>query len=188
MAAIQLPLTRRLYVDTLVEADYPRYRALYTDPRVSLPTGVPMSIGEETVRLFFESALAYPVEQGRIAALRLNEDSGLYGVIRLTDWDKHAGVITLGYALSPQLWGEGLMKACLENHLPSLFSGALGHPLHRIQAWVQVNNFRSRHLLEKLGFSHEGTLRGLFRNEQGYHDICIYGQLASDVTKSFTNT
>ncbi|MHA7000650.1 GNAT family N-acetyltransferase [Aeromonas schubertii] len=184
MAALPLSLSRRpLYPDTLVEADYPAYRALYADPRVALLTGLPARMEESAARRWFDNALALPAGQGRISALRQEGESTLCGVVRLTDWEQGAGIITLGYALSPRLWGEGLMQNCLSGLLPSLFAGALGHPLHRVQSWVQADNHRSRRLLERLGFRHEGTLRGLFRNEQGHHDICAYGLLCDDPTQ-----
>lgn len=183
MAALPLSLIRRsLYPDTLVEADYPAYRALYADPRVALLTGLPARMEELAARRWFDNALAFPSEQGRISALRQEGERALCGVVRLTDWEQETGIITLSYALSPRLWGEGLMLSCLSGLLPSLFAGELGHPLHRVQSWVQADNHRSRHLLERLSFRHEGTLRGLFRNEQGHHDICVYGLLHDDRT------
>lgn len=182
MAALPLPLARgRLRPDTLAAADYPRYRALYADPRVAHPTGLPALVDEAAARRWFDAALALPPEQGRILALRQPGLSALCGVLRLTDWDRHAGVLTLGYTLSPELWGRGLMHECLAGTLPWLLSGGLGAPLHRVQAWVLPHNQRSRRLLGRLGFVHEGTLRGLFRHQDGRHDVCAYGLLAADL-------
>ena len=180
MATLPLLGKVRLQPDLLTEVDYPSYRALYADTRVASPTGLPSLVDEASARRWFDSAMALPPAQGRILALRLAGEPQLVGVLRLTEWDQTAGVITLGYALAPRLWGQGLMNECLYALLPWLLNAGLGKPIHRIQAWVLSSNNRSRHLLSGLGFVHEGTLRGLFHQEGGHHDICAYGLLAAD--------
>ncbi|PRP69759.1 hypothetical protein BUE93_13780 [Chromobacterium amazonense] len=180
MAALPLPLVSALRPTPLAHADYPRYRALYADPRVAAPTGLPALADEAEARRWFHAALALAPEQGRIMALRLGGQGALAGVLRLTDWDRGAGVLTLGYALSPEWWGRGLMRECLAEVLPWLFDGGLGAPLHRIQGWVLSDNHPSRRLLAKLGFTHEGTLRGVFRHGASRHDVCAYGLLIGD--------
>ncbi len=180
MATLPLLDKVRLQPELLTEADYPSYRALYADPRVAPATGLPTLVEESAARRWFDNALALPAEQGRILALRLAGEPPLVGILRLTEWNQVAGVATLGYALTPRLWGQGLMNECLYALLPWLLAEGLGKPLHRLQAWVLSSNVRSRHLLAGLGFVHEGTLRGLFFQEGGHHDICAYGLLTAD--------
>ncbi|SUX56088.1 GNAT family N-acetyltransferase [Chromobacterium vaccinii] len=184
MAALPLPLNSAgLRLDQLAAADYPRYRALYGDPRVAGPCGL-ASGGEDALRTWFDAARSLPPSQGRAYALRHAGQERLAGVLRLTDWERRAGHLTLSYTLCPTLWGRGLMAGCLSPLLPWLFAGGLGEPIHRVQAWVLSGNQRSRRLLASLGFQHEGTLRGMLRLADGRHDICAYGLLAADLPNS----
>lgn len=180
MATLPLLDKVRLQPGLLTETDYPSYRALYADPRVAPATGLSTLVEESAARRWFDNALALPAAQGRILALRLAGEPSLVGILRLTEWNQVAGVATLGYALTPALWGQGLMGESLHALLPWLLGESLGKPLHRLQAWVLSSNVRSRHLLAGLGFLHEGTLRGLFFQEGEHHDICAYGLLSAD--------
>jgi ribosomal-protein-alanine N-acetyltransferase len=173
-------LSMSLIPTPLLEGDYPLYSALYADPRVSAPSGLPTRMDNQSRRTWFDNALSIPANQGQIWGLRQEEGGHLCGVLRLTDWEHDAGVITLGYALSPDLWGKGLMGACLAEQLPLVFAGKLGTPVNRIQAWVLDSNSRSCHLLDRLGFQREGILRRLFHNNLGLHDVCAYGLLKDD--------
>lgn len=175
-----LPAIAGLRLDALREEDYPCFSALYADPAVAIPTGLAPLTEPAAARAWFDQARNLPPPRGRILALRQAGAPELIGSLRLTDWDQHAQNVTLGYALAPAFWGRGLMGACLAGLLPWVFAGGLGAPLHRLQAWVMASNPRSARLLQSAGFSHEGTLRGLFRNDSGHHDILGFSLLRSD--------
>jgi ribosomal-protein-alanine N-acetyltransferase len=60
---------------------------------------------------------------------------------------------------------------------------ACGHDtfrLNRIEAWTLPGNGASDRVLEKAGFSYEGTLRQKARFKGAFHDFRIFGRLASD--------
>lgn len=63
----------------------------------------------------------------------------------------------LGYALDGAEQGQGLMHEALSAAIDEMF----GPPvmLHRLQANVRPENLRSRALLARLGFQHEGLAR-----------------------------
>lgn len=64
--------------------------------------------------------------------------------------------IEVGYVLSPQEWGDGLMT---EAAAPAV-AWALHEPsVHRVWATCDCENPASARVLEKLGFELEGTLR-----------------------------
>lgn len=53
--------------------------------------------------------------------------------------------------------------------------------LHRIQLEVIDGNDRARHVYEKIGFRHEGTLREAFYKAGSYRDIHVMGLLRGEL-------
>lgn len=72
----------------------------------------------------------------------------------------------IGYHLSPEYWGQGLMTRAAT----ALIGWAFANGFHRIEATVMEGNRRSERVLEKLAFEREAMLRdykfvrGEFRN------------------------
>jgi RimJ/RimL family protein N-acetyltransferase len=91
------------------------------------------------------------------------------------NWEHGLGEI--GYALTSSSQGRGVMTAALSTLLPELFLRA---GLERIEARCAVGNAPSRRVLEKLGFVHEGVLRGYFRLEGRRVDHHLYALLRGD--------
>jgi ribosomal-protein-serine acetyltransferase len=56
--------------------------------------------------------------------------------------------------------------------------GELG--LHRITALVAIGNESSHGLVDWLGFRREGRVREGVRNDDGYHDLVLYGLLEQE--------
>jgi RimJ/RimL family protein N-acetyltransferase len=66
--------------------------------------------------------------------------------------------LTLGYALSPEVWGRGYATEAVRAAIDAAFGLTLAA---EIEASVQVENPASRRVLEKAGFAHVGRgLRG----------------------------
>lgn len=181
MDTLFLLTTAQVRLTSLQEADYPAYHDLYADPQVSIPTGLQPIVAEDASRAWFDEALRFDADKGKIIALRTLTSDKLVGVVRLTDWDHQNSVINLGYCLAKSHWGQGLMAAVLDKLLPWLMAGGLGKTVHRVQAWVLPNNRRSQSLLHKLRFVHEGTFRGLFFDSEKHVDVLIYGLLPADL-------
>lgn len=76
----------------------------------------------------------------------------------------------IGYDLLPEHWGRGLMREALSKMIQYAFDEMA---LHRLQAMVHPKNVRSRALLERLGFTKEGTLREWrFYRGQFWDEMC----------------
>jgi len=80
----------------------------------------------------------------------------------------------LGYWLGRPAWGRGLMTAAVQAFLPW---AAEAHGLARFTARLYASNARSRCVLERCGFAHEGTLRAAVRKEGRVQDLLVYGLL-----------
>ena len=82
----------------------------------------------------------------------------------------------LGYWLGRRYWGRGLATAAVEAFCAWV---APAHGLTRFTAKVFDGNAPSQRLLERCGFTHEGTLRGAARKEGRTLDMHVYGRIVA---------
>jgi len=93
----------------------------------------------------------------------------------LTNWEH--GLAEIGYALSSEYQRQGIMQRALEQILAELF---LRSPLERVEARCAVDNAASQKVLDRLGFTREGRLRGYFVLDGERVDNYLYAILRSD--------
>ena len=62
----------------------------------------------------------------------------------------------IGFWLLPEYWGKGIITEALPLVCHYGFD-TIG--LHRIEAFVETENLKSKHAIGKMGFIHEGTMR-----------------------------
>jgi RimJ/RimL family protein N-acetyltransferase len=83
----------------------------------------------------------------------------------------------IGYDLIPSERGKGYGTEAVQIIVDYLF---LTKNIVRIQAVTNVDNIRSRRVLEKAGFIKEGTLRRVSRIGQEWGDALIYSVLREE--------
>ncbi|WP_114393336.1 GNAT family N-acetyltransferase [Oleisolibacter albus] len=86
-------------------------------------------------------------------------------------------LIWLGYILLPQVRGQGFAAEAVTAALDFAFGP---WDMHRVEANLDPRNDRSARLLERLGFTREGTRRADFLLGGTYHDTLIYGLLSHE--------
>jgi [ribosomal protein S5]-alanine N-acetyltransferase len=91
--------------------------------------------------------------------------------------DRLNGRAELGFSLSRQHWGKGLMTEAAQTVMNWAFQT---YPLNRIFATADPRNERSWHLLEKLGMKREGLLRSHLKWNGEIRDQLYYGILRSE--------
>ena len=102
---------------------------------------------------------------------------GTCGFHAISDYDKR---VEVGYDLNREYWGQKIMTEALS----LIFSFAFDvSDVNRIEAFVEPPNTGSRVLLEKLGFTLEGTLRQHEMCRGELIDIQILGLLRDDWRK-----
>ena len=97
--------------------------------------------------------------------------------VRFNHFDRKAKFGEIGYESHPDFWGRGLMTEALRAVV------ACGHQvfrLNRIEAWTLPGNIASDRVLEKAGFTYEGTLRQRSWFKGAFHDFRMFGRLAND--------
>jgi len=93
----------------------------------------------------------------------------------VSNWEH--GLAEVGYALSTEWQGRGLMPRALSELLADLFAHTR---LERVEARCAVDNAASQRVLERTGFTREGRLRGYFRLRGKRVDNYLYAQLQTD--------
>ncbi|HYU31233.1 MAG TPA: GNAT family protein [Thermoanaerobaculia bacterium] len=104
-------------------------------------------------------------------------DSHAAGWITLVVSNWEHGLAEVGYALSSDYQGRGIMTDALQILLDDLFQNTL---LERIEARCAVENYGSQRVLEKNGFLREGRLKGYFKLRGRRVDNYVYGLLRED--------
>ena len=102
--------------------------------------------------------------------------AGGIGVTLLNDvYEKSA---ELGYWLSEEYWRQGIMSQAVQTICLEAFKT---FDIIRIFAEPFAHNSGSRGVLEKAGFTYEGTMRnGVYKNGQVY-SYCIYSLLREEM-------
>jgi len=170
--------TERLRLRRIVPADVGVIFRGLSDPRVIAHYGVSYESLEATQRQmdWFEEihAAGTGVWWG---ICEVGADDALIGACGLNDINAQHGRGELGYWLLPGHWGKGIAAECVGAVLEHAFGAMM---LHRVGADVDVDNYASRRLLERLGFRLEGMRRGFERKGGVYIDLMNYARLASD--------
>lgn len=94
----------------------------------------------------------------------------------LGEHEPRAGVSEIGYSLARAHWGQGLAREAVARLVDHLFRQGQ----RRVFADVDPDNVASNRLLEALGFTLEGRLRGEWDTHIGVRDSLIWGRLATD--------
>ncbi len=111
--------------------------------------------------------------------IALREDDKIIGTTTLFSLNPKHRRAEIGYALASRFWRSGFGREALMVVLEHAFK-SLGYL--RIEADIDPRNVASCHLVEKLGFRLEGSLRERWHVEAEIQDSAIYGLLAREFT------
>lgn len=122
------------------------------------------------------------VASGRMMkwAIARRSDNLAIGTATLFNPDLNNGRAELGYALSREYWGQGLMGEALQTLLTYAFEEL---ELRRLEADVDPRNVASIRTLERLGFKREGYLRERWHVAGEIQDALFYGLLKREWIK-----
>ncbi len=102
-------------------------------------------------------------------------DDRMLGQVSLFDFNDQCGRAEIGYGLSRERWGQGLMHEALTAVIDYAF-GPLG--LRRLEADTDPRNEASLRALDRLGFVREGLLRERWQVGDEISDTALLGLLA----------
>lgn len=110
-------------------------------------------------------------------AITLKGNDEVIGDISVTKIDEECLTAELGWCMSEDYWGQGIMPEAALAVRDYLFDSV---GFNRIAAIHDSNNPKSGRVMQKIGMQYEGTKRQASKNNQGICDICLYAILASD--------
>lgn len=170
--------TARLVLRPIGASDAAFVIAHFLDPSVQqyLYDEEPLTTPAQALAILDFYTAAPTLDYNRWILLR-KADRQPIGTCGFHKWSHQHRRAEIGYDLGRAYQGYGYMTEAVQAMLEHGFS-ALG--LYRIEALVAVANTRSRTLLQRLGFQHEGTLRKYFWSGGQAHDHDLFALLRTD--------
>jgi ribosomal-protein-alanine N-acetyltransferase len=161
--------TERLILRPFAMRDLADFHEYAKNPNVGPNAGwKPHESREES-----EAILLRIIESGEVWALEYKGDRKVIGSVGLHADKRREGVNArmIGYVLSEDYWGRGLMPEATARVLRYTFE-ELGVDI--LSVYHYPHNARSKRVIEKCGFSYEGTLRQGSRIYDGtvYDSVC----------------
>lgn len=163
-------ITDRLELSAWKLGDAPDLFSYAKNPNVGPPAGwPPHRTIWDSVRLIVEV-----LKPGGTFAIRPKDTGKAIGTISLSEDEHRKGLRAreLGYSMSEDYWGQGLMT---EAAMAVIRHGFEELRLDMISVTTGPENLRSQSVIKKCGFTYEGTLRKAFAVYDGtVRDVMCY--------------
>jgi RimJ/RimL family protein N-acetyltransferase len=179
MAGMSLPTptlqTARLRLRPFADTDADALYALHSDAHVLRYWDSPPWTDPARAQRFL-AVCRQMADEGTGARLVLEDasDGAFLGWITLNRWNPDFRSASLGYCLAEAAWGHGYATEAGQAFLRWAFDTL---DLNRVQAEADTRNVASARVLEKLGFTLEGTLREDCVVNGVVSDSWVYGLL-----------
>lgn len=125
----------------------------------------------------FETERYEQIAAGDIVHLLVCDDDTRVGDVSLAPIDNRRGWANLGYRILPEEQGAGYATEAVRLIVEHGFTELR---LHRISATIIARNEASKRVVEKLGFTHEGTKRDDAYIDGEYVDRELYAVLRDE--------
>lgn len=137
---------------------------------------VDANVSLDETKAFIDAAVSqHARDEGFQCCIRHKEKIvGIIGFHRVDFFHKHAEI---GYWLAEEFQGRGIMTACCRALVDFAFRD---YQLHRVEIRVAPENRKSLAIAERLGFTHEGTLRESEWVNDRFVDGAVYAMLDRD--------
>ena len=170
--------TKRLLLRPFTLADAPQVQRLAGAPEVADTTlNVPYPYADGMAEAWIAGhADQFLYRTGVVYAITRHEEDGLCGCVGLRVTSPHSRA-ELGYWMGLPFWGQGYATEAADALLDYGFRGL---SLHRITASHFARNPASGRVLQKIGMTREGLLRGHISKDGAYEDLVVYGTVRGD--------
>lgn len=164
--------TARLRLRCINKSDAKEILVLRTNKDVLLFLGRDPMVSEKEAFTFIELVLdTLQKNEGILWAITHKDSDKLIGTIGFWRIIKDHHRAEVGYQLSPEEWGKGIMKEAL---LTVIDYGFKTIKLHSIEANIHPDNIASAALLNACGFIREGYFRESYHHNGNFSDSAIY--------------
>lgn len=170
--------TARLRLENVEEKDAAAFFDIMSRTEVTAYYGMDALVyQEEAVEIIRSFDAVFHANRGMRWAIRLKETDCFIGTIGLNNLNLKAKKAEIGYELHPDYWRRQLMQEAIHGVLKHAFTEL---DLYRIGAVTFPENTSSNRLLEKLGFTKEGRLRGYLHQQNQSHDAFVFSILRTE--------
>jgi [ribosomal protein S5]-alanine N-acetyltransferase len=177
--------TERLILRKLEMSDANEYFEFASDPLVSTETLWERHITvNDTIHYLQKVMQKYESRQALRWGIINKLNNKLIGRTGLISIDSVHEKVEIGYALSSEYWNQGIITEATRKIIQYSF---LEVGINRIEARCNFNNAGSYRVLEKLGMTHEGTLRSQLKIKGKFIDQRMYSLLRSDYVQLHIN-
>jgi ribosomal-protein-alanine N-acetyltransferase len=175
--------TPRLYLRPFTLQDVEDVYAYAKDPQVSKYVTWEPHKTQTDAREFIQNYAFKKYAEGELDpyGIVLKEENRIIGTVGCSWYRKKDNTMSLGYALAREYWGQGLMTEAAQALLNYVFES---QEPYLIMAWCIAENKGSSRVMQKLGMSFEGCLRGrVFRHDKQW-DMDCYSILKEEWQRS----
>jgi len=144
----------------------------------------PFTLPAEATRLIDIYYKNYLDKRGIRWGIKLKENQRIIGTVGLNVLHLKNKRAEIGYELHPAFWRNGFAAEAVSEVIKFSFKQL---DLYRIGAVVYPENIASLALLDKLGFTNEGLLRGYIFQDELYHDTYMLSLLKPEWEKARKN-
>lgn len=173
--------TDRLYLRPVRLDDAPALYDYGRRPEVAQLAGFPVNQSLAEVETFINQNLQ-ATARDRAKAIFVLEHKASHQVIGTINFNQRIArhILSMGYVLHPDYWGQGLM---VEAGKALLDWGFQTFNLHKVELTIYDYNKQSQSVAQNLGFSLEGRLRERKEYQMVYYDALLYGLLREEWQK-----
>jgi ribosomal-protein-alanine N-acetyltransferase len=170
--------TERLMLRQITESDGPDLFDIFGDDQVTAHYAWDTFTSiEQGHALAEQTARAFAQRESLRWGLIPHGSEAIVGTCGYTRWSRDNRFAILGYDLARPYWHGGLMTEAVTEVLRFGFERM---DLNRVEALVMAGNVASITLLSRVGFTHEGELRGRALHRGEFRDVWTFGLLRSE--------
>jgi [ribosomal protein S5]-alanine N-acetyltransferase len=170
--------TQRLRLRQVRPDDAEAFFAIFSDEETMKYYGhAPHSTIDKTREWITQVEARYTQREAIRWGVTFADQDEIIGSCSFHHFAAHGQCVETGYDLNRVYWGQGVMTEAMSAVLTYGFSTL---ELHRIEAIIDIQNVRSKALLEKLGFTYEGNLRQRYYMEGRFGDEHYFGLLKDE--------
>lgn len=172
----RLPIleTSRLRLEPLVEADAEAMFPIMHDPEVMAFWDVSEIDDPDLVHEVIRSQVeAMAAGNALFWSMRTLAERQFLGICDLSEIDRRHRRAEVGFILGRDAWGQGYALEAMR----TVVAYAASSGLRKLTARTHLGNRRSESVLEKLGFTKEGLLRGHILKDGDRRDCHVFGLL-----------
>ena len=168
--------TERLLLRQFTKNDLNNVFRGLSNPKIIKYYGVSYKTVEETKEQIAWFKNLEETQTGIWWAVCSLDNTIFYGAGGLNELSKEHIKAEIGFWLLPDAWGKGIMS----ESMPLIYNYAFKNlDIHRIEGFVETNNINCKKAMNRLNFSHEGTMKDCEIKNGEFISLDIYAKLRS---------